>query len=104
MTELQTQVCANCGIKFAMPLYYTNKRREDGGSFYCPNGHILHFGDSEADKLRKERDRLKQKLELGDARLQSERNRRATAERTATAYKGHHTRLKNRLQAENHND
>lgn len=36
------------------------KRREDGGTFYCPNGHSLTFGNSENSQLRRERDSLKQ--------------------------------------------
>jgi hypothetical protein len=43
-------------------------RREDGGSFYCPNGHSLSFGEGENTKLRRERDRLKQE----QARLEEE--------------------------------
>lgn len=33
-----------------------------GQTFYCPNGHSLTFGDTELDKLRRERDRLAQRV------------------------------------------
>ena len=44
--------CSFCGILFAstvIPL-----RRKDGRNFFCPNGHVLSWSESEADKLRKE--------------------------------------------------
>ena len=50
---LDVETCCNCGIAFAMPDYLMKRRRADGNSFYCPNGHQQHYGTSEADRLRK---------------------------------------------------
>lgn len=61
-------VCANCGVRFGMSEKLETERRQDGGRFHCPNGHFLTFGESAADKLRRERDRLQQEI----ARLKEE--------------------------------
>lgn len=67
MTKPVMHECANCGVRFWITARLDACRRSDGGSFYCPNGHCLSFGKSEAekareelDKVRRERDRLKQ--------------------------------------------
>lgn len=99
MAQMGSEVCCNCGIEFAMPLAFQNACRADSKkSFYCPNGHGQHYATSEADKLRRERDRLKQDA----ARLQDEireaREAGAAAQRQASAFKGVATRIRNRVQ------
>lgn len=74
--------CCQCGVEFALLEYFQNERRRDGKTFYCPNGHAQTYGDTEADQLRRERDRLKQE----QARLHGEiadRDRWLTKEVTA---------------------
>jgi len=43
--------CAACSVIFAAPDRLISERREDGGTFYCPNGHQLTF-DGEIHKLK----------------------------------------------------
>lgn len=82
--------------------------RKTEQSFFCLWGHSQHFvrGPSEADKLRRKRDRLKQET----ARLEEEKRvawntaneqaeRASAAERRASAARGQVTRLKNRAAA-----
>jgi len=38
---LETEECCNCGILF-----------DNGGSFYCPNGHSQHYTKTEVQRLR----------------------------------------------------
>lgn len=45
--------CANCGIIFGIPDDFDDRRREDGGSFYCPNGHTISYHESESTKQKK---------------------------------------------------
>lgn len=99
MNNREHQVCCSCGIEFSAPAHYFSKRRQDGKTFYCPNGHKLHFGESETDKLRRERDRLKQRVAQKDDEIERQRNWREGAERSASAYKGQATRLRNRIKA-----
>lgn len=84
--------CAACGIEFAVPEHWNNKRHESGADFWCPNGHCLTYGESAASKLRRERNRLKQQLaEKDDAIAHLERSRAAT--------QGQVTKLKKRAKA-----
>ena len=87
--------CANCGIMFGVPVDYDNERRADGDSFCCPNGHSLSYS-SENEKVRRERDRLKQRLAQQEDETKHQRRLKEGAERQASAYKGQATKLRNR--------
>lgn len=53
MQQFTETQCCRCGIAFKVPRDYLTNRREDGEDFYCPNGHQLHFGDSELKKTKR---------------------------------------------------
>ena len=77
-------ICGECGIRWGMPRRFVEVRRAGGEactprSFYCPNGHVRVFRETDNDKLRRERDRLKQDA----ARLEEERNAAWQAEQRA---------------------
>jgi hypothetical protein len=84
--------CWACGIEFAMPQIIERKRAEDGKAFFCPNGDKLSYGPSLLDQERSRRRSM-------EAQLTHERDQRQAAERSASAYKGRVTRLKNRAAA-----
>lgn len=88
--------CFRCGILFGVPDCWEKARRGDKESFYCPNGHSQAFVTSEADKLRLERDRLKQQLACKDDDIARERRSRELAEHREAAAKGQITKLKKR--------
>lgn len=89
--------CCRCGIEFAMPDAYDTKRREDHGTFYCPNGHPQSYtGKTEAEKLAEKLEVEKRNVEFWRKQEQHQRDYRAKAERQRDAYKGHTTRLKKR--------
>src|SRR3989304_215426 len=50
---LETEVCCNCSVLFAVPDSLQRRRRADGDGFYCPNGHKQHYSESELDRVRK---------------------------------------------------
>lgn len=58
--------CASCGVRFAITERLEKERREDGHSFYCPNGHSLSFGGGEVARLKKQKAALE--FQLADAR------------------------------------
>ena len=96
---MDTLNCTGCGIHFGMPDGYLDNRRSDKKNFYCPNGHSMSYTESEADCLRRERNRLKQQVAQRDDAIREYIEQRDAAERTASAYKGQVTRLKNRSKA-----
>jgi hypothetical protein len=51
---LTTMVCGKCGISFALPENYREKRQEDGGTFYCPNGDPSVYRETDLQRVRKE--------------------------------------------------
>ena len=102
VSALDLTSCCTCGIEFAVPQHWLQKKRENGQGFHCPNGHNLSYGESEVQRLQKALAQEKVKTETAqrDARWQKEERERmekaaAKAEKRQKAAK---TRLKN-LQA-----
>lgn len=86
--------------------YATYKR--NGQAFYCIHGHgqVFTEGESEANQIRRERDRLKQQLAQKDDELKmawataNDQHEKAKHERArANGYKGHATRITMRAKA-----
>jgi hypothetical protein len=96
MSKFSFETCCVCGIEFGIPEHFINSRRKDGGDFTCPTGHTLSFGIGDNEKLRRERDRLKQQAVQKDAEIEHHRQARQSQVRTTAAYKGQITKLKNR--------
>jgi len=90
--------CANCHMNFGVTEAFQKARRDDHKGFTCPNGHSNYYsGHSEEEKLRLERDRLKQQLAQRDDEITNQRRRKEHAQRSAQTYKGHLTRVKKRV-------
>lgn len=94
--SFEEQDCIKCGVRFGVPIGFTANRRKDKGSFYCPNGHSMAYTESEEDRLRRERDKLKQNEAWYESRLKEERDSREQAERRVSAARGQITKLKKR--------
>ncbi len=69
-TRHEVHECLTCGCIVVASEKVLDQRREQGGSYYCQNGHSQGWSqeNSEIEKLRRERDRLKQ----DQARLEQE--------------------------------
>lgn len=95
--------CCNCKTQFWLPdelnTAASASRGPKGIQFYCPYGHGQHYliGESEEDKLRRERDRLAQRVAQRDDEIQRQREMREAAERRASAARGQVTKIKNRV-------
>jgi len=74
--SLEPISCGECGIWFAFPESIVERRRRDGRTFYCPNGHPRAWFETEAQKLRK-------RLEWQEAETARERAARFEAETAA---------------------
>lgn len=99
--NMVAETCWVCGTAFAMSYGLHAKRKADGGSFYCPNGCHLGYGESQVEKLQKEIAREKHLREQETARLrdavayvQSEHERTQASLRST---KGVVTRIKRRV-------
>ena len=62
--SLTSDTCYLCGIEFAMPTSFRQKRLEDGQNFYCPNGHDQHFTETAVQRLQKLLDAEKRRVEV----------------------------------------
>jgi|SRR5882724_2644917 len=92
--------CAECSILFAVPSRFNKARREDHNRFYCPSGHInIYRGESEAEKMRRERDVAIQRVAQRDDEIKKQRLMREIAERQAAAARGQVTKIKKRVGA-----
>ena len=75
-TELEVSTCPSCYILYAAPKKLFERKQSGGGDWYCPNGHSIRYTDNTEDKLRRERDRLKQQLAEKDDEIVAIRNQR----------------------------
>lgn len=94
MTLLTSLTCGVCEIPFAMPDDLLRAAQNDGRFFWCPNGHKIHYTESEIDRLKNRLAREKRWREQAEARATHEGDQRRAAELSAAAYKGHATRLR----------
>lgn len=98
MTDAGT--CCQCKCRMHLPTeLYKAAQRSPSISFYCAFGHRQHFiqGESEETKLRRERDRLAQRIAQKDDEIQRQRELKEAAERQASAARGQVTKLRNRV-------
>lgn len=93
----------NCGVDIWLPeaLYEAASRSPGpaGIHFFCGYGHSQFYviGETEADKLRRERDRLAQRVAERDDEIKRQRELRKDTERQLSATRGVVTRIKNRV-------
>ncbi len=83
-----------CGTPFMVPRSLDESARNSGHTMYCPHGHTMHWKQTEADKLRLERDRLKQQIAQKDDEISAksreaieQRERASKAEKAAARLK-----------------
>lgn len=94
--------CYKCKATIYLPVsLHEAARASPRISFYCAYGHEQHYasGPTEEDKLRLERDRLKQNAAFEADLRRQETERADAAQRRVTAMKGQVTRLKKRAAA-----
>lgn len=77
--QLEQTTCW-CGTPFALPAEMLNAARKSGHTIYCPHGHSVVWKETEADRLRRERDRLKQDTARLDDEIRAQRERADKAE------------------------
>lgn len=95
-TVLVTDVCASCGVLFAMPERLNREFRDTGRNFYCPSGHSLSYGKGQNQRLQDELAATKRTLENNRAFARSVADQLGAAERSNRALRGANTRIRNR--------
>lgn len=68
--------CSSCGVNFMMEHEHCQQRREDGESFYCPNGHSLSWNDNCKTRL----DKAAAEISRLASQVQLERDQKAATE------------------------
>lgn len=96
---LVIEECCECHMSFAIPQDLRRQCKEEGKTFYCPLGHGQHYTTTDVQRLKDKLDRETRWRKDAEAGLVHERDQRQAAERSARAYKGRVTRLKNRAAA-----
>jgi DNA repair exonuclease SbcCD ATPase subunit len=94
---LTIKCCPVCSIRYAAPESMFVRIKERGGSWHCPNGHVLVFNESEADGLKKALESEKRSSEYKDQRIKSLNNDLMASSNRLRATKAAKTRLKNRI-------
>lgn len=74
-------ICCNCGIEYEVPDTWLNSKRETGQDFYCPNGHLLTYGDTEMKKLKRQLQEAQERERIARTETIGERQRAERAER-----------------------
>lgn len=94
--------CVTCKCETWIPdALYEAAKSAPNINFYCAYGHHMHYpqGESETDKLRRERDRLAQRVAEREDQIKYQRERAEAAERRSAAARGQVTKIKNRVGA-----
>jgi hypothetical protein len=93
--------CNTCGVISTCPTGMYEQHRKSGGYHCCPSGHQWGWSKemSEDEKVRRERDLLKQRLAQKDDEIRSAKEQRDAADRRASAARGQVTKLRNRAAA-----
>ena len=87
-----------CGISLAIPKQMYRWAQEDQkNAVHCPLGHTFVYGKNEADLARERADRLASQLRAARAQTTATRDQLLAERRSNAAYRGHLTRLRNRI-------
>lgn len=92
--------CWKCRAEIWLPdELYNAAKRSKAVSFFCAYGHSAIFpeGETEAEKFRRERDILAQRVAERDDKVKHQREMREAADRRAAAARGQVTKIKNRV-------
>lgn len=97
-SELTVIKCGACHVMFAVPSDMNRELVDAHDWFWCPRGCRIHFiGKSEAQKLREQLETARQSESWWRDRAARSDRRADHERRSASAYKGHLTRMRHRV-------
>jgi hypothetical protein len=94
---LVTHTCAECGIVYAIAKNRDRILRENGETFFCPNGHAQVVCETIVQKLERDLARERAAHDQSKARIRQERERAEQIQRSERAIRGAKTRQENRI-------
>lgn len=94
---LVEETCCNCFTHFAMDSDLRQRRLDEGGTFYCPNGHGQVFSESTVNKLKKQLENANKRVGWAEDSASRARIEAETAKRQKAAIKGQLTKTRNRI-------
>lgn len=90
--------CAKCGLLFSLTQNFCDRRHKDHKPFYCPNNHYNYWPqESDEEKLKKEKAALVRELQAEKNHKNFYKEEAKQQRRSAGAFKGQVTRIKNRI-------
>jgi hypothetical protein len=95
-----TQInCGECGATYAINERYRQQKLDKGGGWHCPYCQCSwgYFGDTEAQKLKKQLEAQVRQTEFARNNAKAEREAREHTQRQLRAVKGVKTRMANRI-------
>jgi len=96
-TELWVIDCVTCAVIFAIPERLHRARRKDGQGFYCPNGHMMSWRETDTDRLRKQLETEKRNRAHFEQRWRESEDDLVNEKRSKAAIKGQLTKTKKRV-------
>lgn len=91
--------CASCGVIYAIPGDLEKRARDEGTSWYCPNGHPQAFAESRADKLKAKLEAAEERARWAEESETQQRRRATSAENSLRTTRGVVTKLRKRATA-----
>jgi len=90
--------CPACAFVFAVPKTFRSRCEREGKSMHCPAcAGGMNWGESEADKLRKQLEAAQRRLSGAQGTITHLSDQRDAAERSARAQRAANTRLRKRV-------
>jgi hypothetical protein len=93
---LVVKCCPVCGIDYAIPDDFNQLNDERGRSWFCPNGHSLHFVETELAKAKKQAAELERRLDAERTSREFWRREEERTRRKLAAAKGQATKARKR--------
>lgn len=88
-----------CGIRVAIPDSLYREAHNNGHTVYCPLGHTFVFKTTEVDRLNGELEAERRRTILARSQRDRALTNAEAERRSAIAYKGHLTRVRNKIAA-----
>lgn len=98
-TTLTVLACGECGIPFAIPQDMHKSVRNDGRSFWCPNGHKISYAETENRRLARQLADAKWQRDWAESARKAAEDQARAAEYARRAQKAQNTRLRKRIAA-----